>query len=77
MSEWRDAFFKLLRDKGLFTRHYDPLSYKRMSKIANDLHAELSMLDPGNFKDWKDVTLIELANTYAAVNPGTRILERE
>lgn len=77
MSEWRDAFFQALRDKGLHTRHYDEVSYKRMPNIASDLHAELSKLDPGNFKEWKDITLIELANAYAAANPGMRIFEGE
>ena len=77
MDDWRDAFFKFLKGMGLFTRHYDATSYERMPNVARDLHAELSKLDPGNFETWKDVTLIELANAYASVNPGMRILERE
>ena len=75
MSNWRDDFFQVLRDKGLFTRHYDALSYSRMSDTAKNIHAELCSLDPGNLDTWKDVTLIELANAFASVNEGMRIIK--
>jgi len=76
MSNWRDDFFQNLRDLGLATRHYDTTSYKRMPTVAKDLHAELSKLDHNNFKGWRNVTLLDLANAFAKANPGMRILDR-
>mgnify|MGYP003130601734 CR=1 FL=1 len=67
MNNWRDEFFQFLRRRGLFTRHYDAVSYSRMSEAAKDIHAELCHLDPTNLKAWSNVTLIDLANAYAAL----------
>jgi len=65
ITPWDQLFIEELESKGLFVRTYDEPSMDRLLRAVNWLHGELCKYDNENIKKWKDVTVLELVDSYA------------